>query len=235
MRQMILVVLITALPLTNVLAWYETVVDTVEVHWPNGQLKEQYITMYYGGNEKTWKEGPYRSWHQNGQLEYDGAYKGDAKAHTWTKWDSLGWKVEQVSYLTGKKHGEEITWHPNLHVRELLHFRNGDLYGLSTVRKPYWDANAGDWDLIQSRQFFVEGILIARLHSEDSSYYRELGTLRVFNDTITGVWVEVSKWDREFYVGKKVDGKKHGKWILWTAHGYKQRVDFYRAGELMEF
>lgn len=235
MRQLIMMIVITALPVANAFAWWETIVDTVETRWPDGQLREQYTTVFFGGYDRTWKEGPYRSWYQNGQLEYDGAYDNDLKAHTWTKWDSLGWKVEQVSYLAGKKHGEEITWHPNMQVRELLHFRNGDLHGLSTVRKPYWDANAGDWGLIQSRRFFVESILVATLQSEDSSHYGGLGKPRVFNDTITGVRVEVSKWDREFYVGKQVDGKKHGKWILWTAQGYKQRVDFYQNGELLEF
>jgi antitoxin component YwqK of YwqJK toxin-antitoxin module len=233
MQRVIWILLLCALLPVNALAWYETIVDTVESRWPNGQLKEQYITMFYGGNERTWKDGQYRSWYQNGQLEYDGAYDNDLKAHTWTKWDSLGWKVEQVSYVAGKKHGEEITWHPNLQRHKSFWYLNGELHGLCTLHKPSWgyhNERALGWE---EMLFYVEGALLATIKHSDSERTDE--SARTYYNAGNDIWVEKGNGHREFYVGRQVDGKKHGKWILWTARGYKQRVDFYNNGKLLEF
>ncbi|MDH3890978.1 MAG: hypothetical protein OEV49_07815 [candidate division Zixibacteria bacterium] len=236
MRQLILVVLAIALPLTTAMPWDETIVDTVETQWPDGRLRERYNTVYTGGNERTFKEGPYRSWYQNGQLEYDGAYEDDMKALTWTRWDSVGRKIEQVSYLAGKKHGKEVTWRPNLKIHKFYQYRDGELHGKCILYDPYWDLANGVHRGFEAIWFYVEGALLATLKPLDSTFFHDdIFHAKTYYDSAKDVFVEKDKWDREFYVGKQVDGKKHGKWILWTPEGDKKRVDFYQNGKLLEF
>ena len=236
MRQMFLMIFLIGLPLANASAWDETIADTVETRWPDGRLREQYNTVYTGGNERTWKEGPYRSWHQNGELEYDGAYDNAVKAHTWTKWDSLGRKIEQVSYRAGKRHGKEITWHPSLKIHKSYQYRDGELHGKCTLYGPHWDIGNGLGRGYEAVWFYVEGALLATPKPLDGTFeYDDIRRAKTYFDTINDIYVEKDAGDKHFYVGKKVNGKKHGKWILWTALGYKQRVDFYQNGELLEF
>ena len=234
MQRVIWILLLCALLPVNAFAWFKTVVDTVETRWPNGQLEEQYTTVYYDGTGRTWKSGPYRSWYQNGQVEYDGAYDDDLKALTWTKWDSSGRKIEQVSYVAGKKHGPEITWHSNLKKHKSYQYHHGELHGKCTLHKPGWDVHNPNLG-IEAMWFYVEGELLAILKHPDSGWYHDYQQPKTYHDMVNDLWIEKDKWDREFYVGKQVDGKKHGKWILWTARGYKQRVDFYNNGKLLEF
>ena len=105
MKLLIITLFILIILTVNALAWWESEVDTVEILYPDSSLMEQFQTVFWSGNETTYKYGFYRSWHENGQLEWDGQYDHDNRVGTWVKWDSSGCRIEEVSYLDGSKHG----------------------------------------------------------------------------------------------------------------------------------
>jgi hypothetical protein len=223
---------------TTIYPWDETVVDTVETRYPNGQLKESYQTVYYGGNESTTKTGFYLSWYENGQLEMEGEYSGDLKVHTWIKWDSTGRRVEEVSYLAGKKHGSQIEWNPNGTTRKELNFRNDLLHGLCTWRTANYNINGlyNNPNLtIQVQSFYVEGKLLVPITKETD----KLGgwpcsdKLSPYYNSDLDLWIEWHTRPCEFYVGRKVDGKKQGVWTLWTRSGDMRKVDSYDKDTLL--
>lgn len=232
MRRLVWATLAIILIPSGAFSYWQEIPDTIEVLWPNGQLKELYIEINYTGNASINKTGMYRSWYQNGQLELDGVYFMDHKIHTWIKWDSLGHRIEETSYVGDRKHGGEITWLPNQLLLSSYQYRFGELHGKCFRNKP------GDYlhpsMVSEVIWFYVEGdllVTIKDLRSYDVKQWAE----NPFYNTDMDLWIEWDAGYANFYVGKQVDGKKHGKWILWTAYGEKKRVDFYRDGELLEF
>jgi hypothetical protein len=222
----------------SVFPWWETVVDTVEIRYPNGQLKESYQTVFWGGNESTSKTGFYRSWYENGQLEWDGQYAADLKVHTWIKWDSTGRRAEEISYLTGEKHGSEIEWNPNGTIRKELHYRNDTLHGLCTWRKDNYNINglANNPNLtIQVQSFYVDGKLLVPITGETDKLggYPCNDLLSPYYNADLDLWVDWHTRPCEFFVGRKVDGKKQGAWVLWTQSGNMKKVEFYDKDSLL--
>ena len=222
----------------SVFPWWETVVDTVETHYPNGQLKESYQTVFWGGNESTSKTGFYRSWYENGQLEWDGQYAG-VKVHTWIKWDSTGRRVKEISYLAGEKHGSEIEWNPNGTIRKELNYRNDTLHGLCTWRKANYSINglANNPNLtIQVQSFYVDGKLLVPITKETHQVgngYPCVHAPNPYYNAEHDLWVECHSHPSTFFVGRKVDGKKQGAWILWTQSGNVKKVEFYDKDKLL--
>ena len=237
MKHLALAAILCVASTTSVLAWWDNVVDTVETRWANGQLKEQYVQITYGGNEKTQKTGLYRSWHSNGQIQKEGYYNCDAKMNTWIRWDSAGTRIEEITYVNGKKHGREIEWYPDQMVKKLLRYRNGNLHG-----KCIWYVPGYSWNTlinnppipIEAERFYVDGTLLVTI-KEDGHSKQPCGVPEPYYSAEHDLWIEWNNGCSDFYVGRQVEGRKQGKWVLWMSHGEKQRVDFYQNGELLEF
>ena len=47
------------------------------------------------------KNGPYRSWHGNGQYSAMGQYDGDRKSGTWTEWYANGKPAAETGWVNG--------------------------------------------------------------------------------------------------------------------------------------
>ncbi|MEE8578163.1 MAG: hypothetical protein V3T31_12995, partial [candidate division Zixibacteria bacterium] len=105
MKSLAIIALILISPTTIVYGGWTTRADTVEVYYPDSTLQEHYQTVYYGGNESTGKTGFYRSYYENGKLEWDGQYGPGGKVDTWVRWDSTGYRAEEVTFVEGVKHG----------------------------------------------------------------------------------------------------------------------------------
>ncbi|MGH8016501.1 MAG: toxin-antitoxin system YwqK family antitoxin, partial [Candidatus Zixiibacteriota bacterium] len=138
MSKLTLVILCCAIFSISVHAWDATVLDTVEIRYSSGQLKEQYQTLYWGGREETRKYGFYKSWHEDGKIEWYGNYAGDIgdiKVGCWIKWDSSGFLLEETSYDMGLKNGADIEWNPDGTYRKLIYYKNDTLHGLCTWAK----------------------------------------------------------------------------------------------------
>jgi YD repeat-containing protein len=218
-------------------AWFETAVDTVETHYPNGQLHEKYQRVIAERVDTT-RYGFYSSWYVNGQLEWDGQYTLDDKNNTWVHWDSAGRRIEEISYRRGIKQGEEITWNPNGTLRSALHYRNDKPHGLCTWYKPTNDINGlynAPCASVEAIRFYVDGVILLSLADSTTDPCTEAPDNPYYNAE-ADLWVE---WDVErrlfFSVGHIVDGQKHGVWIQWSAEGDMEKVEAYDHGKLLTF
>ncbi len=217
MTRLIVALTILVFMSTEVQAWYATVVDTVEVRWPNGNLKEQYQTYWFGGSERTWREGFYRSWRSNGQQEQIGEYYNGLKIHAWICWDSTGAKVSATNYVNDEKHGRELVWHPGHSLKSSAHYLHGNLHGRSTRYIQSHDYH-GRWDSIVLDQFYIDGELMFTIREGRDIFlycYRPSPCYNPEKD----IWLEFTNNCGDFYIGKKIDGEKHGKWIHWSEDG----------------
>lgn len=235
MKSITIIALFLISSTVTVHAWWETVVDTVEVSYPDGQLKEQYQTVFFGGNEKTSKYGFYRAWHENGEMEWEGHYARDSKVGTWINWDSTGRCVVEVTYLNGAKHGTEIEWNSDGTVRTMIHYRNGVRHGLCTWNVPEYSINTlyNNPPLAMSHEsFYLNGELIVETQKENSTAYNfNCADPRTpYYNSELDLWIEGTRDACNFFVGRKVDGKKNGMWVLWTKTGDMKKAEYYDMG-----
>ncbi|MBN1212478.1 MAG: hypothetical protein JXA92_07860 [candidate division Zixibacteria bacterium] len=238
MKVLIIIALILISPAANVMAWWASEVDTVEVFYPDGNLKEQYQTVFWSGTETTYKYGFYRSWYENGNPEREGCYERDLQTGTWVKWDNAGYRIEEVTYLDGLKHGPEIEWNQNGTVRKLLHYHNGVLHGLCS----WWKANYNINDFLNNpnltlehESFYLGGVELVTTKTENSKDF-ELSCSdgrSPYYDSALDLWVEWKMKDCCFFVGRKVNGKKDGLWVLWTKTGDMKKAEYYDAGTVL--
>jgi antitoxin component YwqK of YwqJK toxin-antitoxin module len=220
---------------SSVIAWDKTVLDTVEVRFPDSTLKEQYQTMFWGGDETTGKFGFYRTWYPNGQIEWDGQYHSNAKVGTWVHQDSTGHRIEEFSYLAGKEHGRAIVWSDDGVGRNILNYRNGKLHGLSTWRQAGDLAGSvfQDEDLVIDSEFvFLDGeMLVAIKVGKTNEYVPSCwDSQSPFYNAKLDLWVEWKMKECVFMIGRKVDGKRQGLWRAFSRNGDLERVDYYDGG-----
>ena len=219
-------------------AWFRADVDTVEVLYPNGNLKEQYQTVYFSGYDKTDRYGFYKSWFENGSLECDGQYIGNNKAGTWVSWDSTGCRVSEVSYVDGVKNGSEIEWNSNGSAKKMLHYRDGNLHGLCSWKKTSKTSTVFSSDGCLSflhQAFYLNGEVLVTIIEDSLTYYESCASIMSpYYNANLGLWVEWSDKECNFFVGKKVDGKRQGLWTLWSKEGDMIKTEYYDAGVLIE-
>jgi antitoxin component YwqK of YwqJK toxin-antitoxin module len=110
-------------------------VETVEEYWPNGQLRirRQVIREPDG---TLIDHGPYTSWYDNGQKEYEAVFVHGKKDGVVTRWHRNGQKWMEERYAHGKKHGTTYVWDEAGRKRKEENYSNGKPHGTWTV----WDA-----------------------------------------------------------------------------------------------
>ncbi len=69
-------------------------------------IKEDYQCNYRGNT----KEGEYRQWYENGQLEFSAHYEGGLRNGPSTSWYENGRKEAEENWLRGQLHGEVKYW-----------------------------------------------------------------------------------------------------------------------------
>ncbi|MEK7775104.1 MAG: hypothetical protein AAB305_04380 [Candidatus Zixiibacteriota bacterium] len=220
---------------SSAIAWDKTVLDTVEVRYPDGKLKEQYQTAFSEGHGTTSKMGFYHSWYANEQVEWDGQYHGDLKVGTWVHYDISGHRVEEVSYIEGMEHGQAITWSTDGVVRNALNYRNGKLHGLSTWRQSGDLAGSvfQDEDLVIDSEFvFLDGeMLVAIKVGKTNEYVPSCwDSQSPFYNAKLDLWVEWKMKECVFMIGRKVDDKRQGIWMAFSRNGDLERVEYYDGG-----
>ena len=217
------------------MAWFETRYDTVVTKWPNGQQKEFITRFWFMGNEKGLRpHGQYSTWHENGYLKEDGCYQQATKLGAWIKWSDDGGRTEEVTIINGEPHGTYIQWHPDRNIKTLGHYKYGQKHGLWTYRRPGSDMH-NYRHYIDSAQFYYEDKLVVKL-------LRRLGDdihqeTSVFSDELQ-LWVEWKVGRREwmsdylwFEIGKKIDGRKEGKWTRLNHRGEILFISYFRNDE----
>jgi len=97
--------------------------------WPNGQKKLE--MMYNCGL----REGPRRSWYEDGSLWAVGEFKNGRDHGTWEVWYPDGTKSQEFTMDEGAWHGTHTTWHPNGQKRSEVLWVHGQRQGPARV----WD------------------------------------------------------------------------------------------------
>jgi len=138
------------------------------------------------GKVRTWcnfkdgkRDGLYRQWHDNGQLEDEGNYKGGGRDGIWRVWYWNGQQLNESNNKDGKKDGLMRVWMINGQLKREHNYKDGKLDGL--VRE--WHDNG----LLEYEGQFKEGKKDGRC----KSYYgngslEELGEHK-WNKKI-GIW-----------------------------------------------
>ena len=73
--------------------------------------------------------GPWISWYDNGEKEYEGYYKNGYRDGLWKGWHDSGQLWKEGFYFYDKKEGTWIYWYLNGNKQELKTYRNGKLNG----------------------------------------------------------------------------------------------------------
>jgi antitoxin component YwqK of YwqJK toxin-antitoxin module len=225
MKQLGITLICLAIGWSSVSAWYDGRVDTVRTHYPDGTLEVEYQTFTYDGNERSYKHGYFRTYHPNGLVYCDGRYDFDAKFGCWLFYDTIGNRVREETYVDGVMHGPAIRYMSDGTLRLVAHYHNGEKHGLETVYKesttPLSRMNhAGDL-LFEGQYFWYYGNLLLPIKREEDKHGKEMlwgGKEPYYNDQLD-LWVEWDSGNRLFFIGRKQDGEKTGRWTRLHANG----------------
>lgn len=78
----------------------------------NGQLQEQYQVIETKDGSFI-KDGYYKTWYSNGQIENQGNYADGKRAGNWKNWYSNGQLHEDINFKEDSLDGEFKKWHEN--------------------------------------------------------------------------------------------------------------------------
>jgi len=135
----------------------ETLVD----YYPNG-AEASIRQVRRNPRGQLVNEGESRSWHENGEVSSEGAYRHGKRHGIWTSWDSDGKKIGvaqfidgepaatwvqyyadgkkmlEIAYASGEADGPWVRWHPNGTKAAEGQYSSG----LPDGAWNYWDANS---------------------------------------------------------------------------------------------
>ena len=121
----------------------------------------------------------------------------------------------------------------------MIHYRNGIMHGLCTWRIADYSINGyfNNPNLtLEHESFYLDGeeLVIIKKEGSKGTQLSCSQILSPYYNSVLDLWV---KWDTEnccFFVGRKVDGKKHGVWILWTKTGDMKKMEYYDMGVILK-
>lgn len=220
-------------------AYFEVLYDTVEVKWPNGNIKEYYTRYWFTANEKGFQpHGLYSTYYENGQLNEQGHYQWNVKIGTWTRWDENGNRLEDIDYFDGLKSGQYVEWYADNTFKIFGYYNNDRKNGLWVYHKPAIDLNNPDL-YIDSVLFYRNDTLMVALEGNQGEW-RHPNPWYYNGDY--DLWIE---WKRHnaidiltnyeyFYIGKKADGIKYGQWIKLAPNAEIISIDYFKDGEMVK-
>ncbi|MCP4706676.1 MAG: hypothetical protein GY865_18915 [candidate division Zixibacteria bacterium] len=238
MIKILLLVFCCVLMASSAFSWAETLYDTVEVKWSNGNLKEYYTRYWFTGNENGfWPDGQYSSFYENGQLQEQGNYIRNIKNGVWIKWDAKGNRIEELNYFNGKKTGTYIKRHPECTINIYGYYKDD-------YKNGYWIFQQHTYDdynpqlKIDSVLYYQNDTLLVVLEGYQGEWLHENPE---FYNSDYDIWIE---WKRHngmdylsnylwFEIGKKTGSKKSGQWIKHSPNGEIIEINYYKNGELI--
>ena len=115
-------------------------VETVEEHWPNGQLRlrKQVLTLEDGS---VVDHGRFERWHDNGKKEYEAVFIKGKKEGTTTRYHKSGRKATEQEYRNGKRHGRSVTWNDSGTMVKEENWKDGKPHGTWTI----WEEGKVKW------------------------------------------------------------------------------------------
>ncbi|MCX6830134.1 MAG: hypothetical protein NT002_12790 [candidate division Zixibacteria bacterium] len=246
MRTMRIISFLIVLSSSTVFAWEATKYDTVEVRWENGNLREYYTRACFEGYGDTFQpHGQYKSWFENGQLKENGTYRWNRRIGTWIKWDENGNRREETTYIDNAielpdnfysaLNGQYIEWYPDNTVKTIGYYKYNSKYGLWIIKRQGDDRNNPNL-MIDSVDYYYRDTLLVRLEKRDGEW---LHSTNEYYNAEMDLWIEWKRthnndWLRyytDFYIGRKVNDKRDGKWLHLDPRGEIVDVMIYRDGQ----
>jgi len=236
--KILVVVFCYSLIASSACATDEVLYDTVDVRWPNGNSKEYYTRCRHTGFEDDFHpHGQYSAFYESGPLREQGNYQWNIKTGAWMKWDENGNRSEDLNYFNGAKTGLYIEWHVDKSIKTFGYYNNNEKNGLWIHRKLGGDLNHPEMS-IDSVKYYHNDTLLVVLEGNQGKWLHPSYT---FYNSEYDLWI---KWKRRtganslvnysyFFIGKKVDGKKQGKWIKRAANGEIIEIVYYKNGSPM--
>jgi antitoxin component YwqK of YwqJK toxin-antitoxin module len=84
-------------------------VETIEEHWPNGQLKLRHEVQRKPDGALV-DQGTYTTWYDNGQKQYEATYVQGKEDGVVTTWHRNGQKFTEQHYARGRREGARVVW-----------------------------------------------------------------------------------------------------------------------------
>jgi antitoxin component YwqK of YwqJK toxin-antitoxin module len=94
----------------------------------SGQLLEQF-EVSENKEGSFLKDGFYKTWYANGQIECEGEYKQNKKTKTWSYWYENGQKKSEYAFINDSLNGLFTKWHTNGQKKIEGKYDNGKLVG----------------------------------------------------------------------------------------------------------
>jgi len=209
-----------------------------ETKLPNGQMVEQYQVKEIKDGSFV-KDGYYKTWHANGQIEIQGEYANNKKIKQWKSWYANGQVMFNYSYKEdsldgaykkwfangkielsgnkdfGKSVGKWQSWHDNGQLAADENYSNGKAEGKFT----YWFKNGQKQEEGEYKDGKKEGTWT--IYDQDG----KINSSRIFKAgkdiSLVGKWLDKNRDSWEFFedgsyildIVKKNDRKK-GSWGL---------------------
>lgn len=192
--------------------------DDTEIDYDEVELDDQEYTFWFS---EEIKDGPYTSYHENGQLENEGNYKNGEKSGVWKEYWDNGQLFQEWDY-TSSKNGIHRTYWKNGQLFNEYNYKEGKKDGIHKSfteegqlhTEVYYkdDTLDGPW-----KEYHENGKLWGernykngKMEGSSKSYY-ENGQL----------WIE-DNWE---------DHKKEGPYKLYYENGQLQQERFYKNDE----
>lgn len=141
------------------------------------------------------KDGLYRRWHDNGQLEYEGNYKEGGRDGLWRVWYWNGQQLNESNNKDGKKDGLMRVWMINGQLKREHNYKDGKLDGL--IRR--WHDNG----LLAYEGQFKEGKKDGRC-----KFYYENGSLKELGEHKWNKKIGIWRYYHKIAVKKEQRSKK---------------------------
>lgn len=117
-----------------------------EEFWPDGSLRKQWIVkMRADGTEV--EHGPWRRWHENGQLYLVGEYEDGKRNGEWLSWHLNGEKRGQGTFRRDFRIGPWTMWYDSGQKRGVSNHDRGLLHGRATK----WDEQG---NVLETGEYF---------------------------------------------------------------------------------
>jgi antitoxin component YwqK of YwqJK toxin-antitoxin module len=168
------------------------------------------------------REGLWRFWHENGQLEQEGNYLNGEMEGLWRFWHENGQLSQEGNYLNGKVEGLRRWWYENGQLSQEGNYLNGKEEGLLRT----WYENGQQRSEGNYLNGKLEGLL--RLWHENGQLQDEGNYLNFKREGLFRSWYENGQLKQE---GNHVNGEREGLWRFWNEKGVRYSNSRYSKGE----
>ncbi len=171
--------------------------------WPDGSKKAEYEVAPDGQGGEI-RQGSFRSYHANGQLESEGRFEEDRELGAWTFFHPNGQKAAQGAFADGLRTGPWETF-----------FASGKPESKGSYKRGARDGRWTCWNEDGSKNPADSGIYKLEVYRKEQRHYRGYRVDNRRQGTWTAYWPDGKKQ----FEGRFQDGEREGEWIFYHPDG----------------